>query len=105
MPKVNHPTFWCEVIFIKYGMFDLKYKVSMDYDWFLRIHRLGEESIYSPTIKVFVEGGGASDAKATTGFNECREISIKHGLNPIKANIYFIMRHLKQIIYKIIGIR
>ena len=106
MPKVNHPTFLVSRnIYDNYGYFEEKYKIAMDYDWLLKITKNGESGIYSNKIKVFVEGGGVSDDKAFLAFRECREISIKYGLNNYFANLYYCLRYLKQILYKIIGTR
>ena len=51
MPNLNHPTVLARrACFERIGLFDLRYRCAMDYDWFLRLHRAGGRGVYVPTI-------------------------------------------------------
>jgi glycosyltransferase involved in cell wall biosynthesis len=80
VPRVNHPTFFVRrKVYDKYGLFDTTWKIAMDYEWLLRIHKAGERGVYSPDILVYLlEGGISSDWFKT--MKEARAITIQHGI-------------------------
>ena len=49
--------------------------------------------------------GGQSDKGAFKAFREVRAISIQHGLNSFFAYAYYCIRCVKQVIYKLLGLR
>lgn len=106
MGRINHPTVMIrKEIFEKYGMFDLRWKIAMDYDWHLRIHVRGIRGVYSHDLIAYTTAGGISDAERLKAFAECRDISIVHGLHPAFAYLYFFLRCMKHVILKVSGLR
>ncbi|MHB1050019.1 MAG: glycosyltransferase family 2 protein [Bacteroidota bacterium] len=106
MNRVNHPTMLVQrSLFTRYGVFDPQWRVAMDYDWILRIHKAGLKGIYSSDIVVHTQAGGISDAQRLRAFRECRDISIHHGKNRIFAYCYYGMRILKHLMMKTVGAR
>ena len=106
MNRVNHPTMMVKrSLFAHYGLFDPQWRIAMDYDWILRIHRSGLKGVYSSDIVVQTQSGGISDAQRFRAFRECRDISIHHGKNRIFAYCYYGMRILKHLILKTVGAR
>ncbi|MBI2429732.1 MAG: glycosyltransferase [Ignavibacteriales bacterium] len=106
MGRINHPTVMVrKIIFDSYGVFDLEWKIAMDYDWHLRIHQKGIRGIYSPELLVYTTAGGISDNRRFRAFAECRDISILHGLHPFFAYGYFFLRCSKHIAFKLAGLR
>ncbi|MEW5797460.1 MAG: glycosyltransferase family 2 protein [Bacteroidota bacterium] len=106
MGRINHPTVMVrKQIFEKYGMFDLRWKIAMDYEWHLRIHNEGVQGIYSSELVVHTTAGGISDSQRFQAFAECRDISIIHGLHPVVAYLYFILRCTKHVILTVTGLR
>jgi glycosyltransferase involved in cell wall biosynthesis len=106
MNRVNHPTMLVKKeIYNRYGYFDLQWKIAMDYDWILRIHNAGMVGVYSSDIVVIMESGGISDSDRIRAFKECREISLRHGRNPILAYGYYFARVCKHRILSLAGVR
>lgn len=96
MPRVNHPTFLVRrSVYEKYGGFEDRWRVSMDYDWLLRVTRAGVRGVYSPMIHAHMQIGGASERDPVRSMNEERLISIRHGRGSMTANVYFLMRVAK----------
>jgi glycosyltransferase involved in cell wall biosynthesis len=106
MNRVNHPTMLVKKeMYDRFGYFDLQLKIAMDYDWILRIHNAGMIGAYSSEIVVITESGGISDADRMRAFKECRDISLRHGVNPILAYSYYSARIFKHIILSLAGVR
>lgn len=106
MDGINHPTVLVrKSLFDRYGLFDVRWKIAMDYDWHLRIHKLGIVGKYSPDIIVYIPSWGMSSVERYTAFKECRDISIQHGLNPLFAYFYYILRCLKHFLLQVLGKR
>jgi len=106
MPRLNHPTILARRnLFDRYGGFDLRWQIAMDYDWLLRLHENGERGVYSPKSVDFMEGGGLSDAQAFEAFKEVRDISIAHGLSRTIAFPYYVARCAKQALFTALGLR
>ncbi len=106
MGRINHPTVMVRKgIFEKYGTFDLRWKIAMDYDWHLRIHMQGVLGVYAPQLFAYTTAGGVSDEQRFEAFAECRDISIVHGLHPVFAYLYFFLRCMKHMFFKASGLR
>lgn len=106
MKGLHHPTVMARRrLFDTYGEFEERWKIAMDYDWLLRIHRAGERGIYSPGIHAIMFTGGVSDTRSYQAFAEVRDISIRHGCNPAFAHAYFFARCVKQGVYVALGKR
>ena len=99
MPRINHPTVLArKSMYNKYGLFNNKWKIGMDYDWLLRLHRKLEIGVYSDSIKVFMQLGGVSDENWVQTQIEGMRISIHNQLNPLLAYFIFVMIYMKTLI-------
>lgn len=106
MKGLHHPTVMVRRhLFERHGTFDVRWKIAMDYDWLLRIHRAGERGIYVPGPGAIMFGGGVSDRRSYQAFAEVRDISIRHGCSPAFARTYFLARCAKQLLYVTLGKR
>lgn len=106
MKGLNHPTILARrELFQRYGQFDERWRVAMDYDWLLRIHKAGVRGIYSADIVATMFGGGISDARAFDAFREVRDISMQYGCSRLFAQTYYAARCLKQRLYVALGKR
>ncbi|MGB2868019.1 MAG: glycosyltransferase family 2 protein [Bacteroidota bacterium] len=106
MGRLNHPTILArKSMFDRYGLFDERWHVAMDYDWLLRLYRRGTSGLYSPDVVVYMREGGASDSRAFRAFREVRDISIRHGFSPVGAYVYYWMRCVKHVLYVSLGWR
>ncbi len=106
MDRMNHPTVFARrKLYDNYGLFDLQWKVAMDYEWMLRVHKNGEHGIYSPDVCVTMRRGGNSDRQRTAAYREVRDISILHGYNNVFARAYYALRLVKNFLLKLIGMR
>jgi glycosyltransferase involved in cell wall biosynthesis len=106
MKGLNHPTILARrELFERFGQFDERWRVAMDYDWLLRVHQAGVRGVYSADIVATMFGGGISDARAYEAFREVRDISITHGCGRLFAQTYYTIRCLKQRLYVALGKR
>ena len=69
--------------------FDLKYKVSSDFDFFLTCYRNQKNFFYTDNYLSIVKSGGLSDKNRQTVFNENIKILRKNNLNYEANLIYF----------------
>lgn len=80
MPFINHPTVVCRrAVFDRVGLFDRSLGTAMDYDWFLRLHKLGGLGRYSPRLLGHMTLEGQSDLHYKLALREVRDVSIRHG--------------------------
>jgi glycosyltransferase involved in cell wall biosynthesis len=80
MPFLNHPTVLCRrAAFDKIGLFDPALRTAMDYDWFLRLHRMGGRGTYVPRLVSHMTLEGQSDRNFGAGLREVRIVSMRHG--------------------------
>ena len=87
---INHQaTFMETAVFKEHGLFDTEYKVAMDYEYWLRVHK----KIDAPALLHFTVAnmlmGGLSATARVKGALECSEARKAH-LGPIKPGFYFI---------------
>jgi glycosyltransferase involved in cell wall biosynthesis len=80
MPEINHPT----VVnrrssFEKIGLFDVRKRVAMDYDWHLRAEQHGLRGIYVPEIVGHMGVGGACFQNWAGGLREVRDAALECG--------------------------
>lgn len=81
-------------LFERYGLFDIAYKSSGDYDFFMRCGKhLSARFIDVVTAEVLV--GGIS-LNHSTGLNETCSIQIKYGKNPLIAKLNNYVARIKQ---------
>jgi glycosyltransferase involved in cell wall biosynthesis len=87
MPSLNHPTVLARrTCFERIGLFDLRYRCAMDYDWFLRLHRAGQVGVYNPGIVGHMNHDGASNTHYRRTFAEVCDIAVRHGRAPWRAS-------------------
>jgi glycosyltransferase involved in cell wall biosynthesis len=80
MPNLNHPTVLARrACFERIGLFDLRYRCAMDYDWFLRLHRAGGRGIYVPAICGNMSHDGVSNQRFVRTSREVAQIAVAHG--------------------------
>jgi glycosyltransferase involved in cell wall biosynthesis len=86
MPEVNHPTLLARrAMYERIGLFDLRYRAAMDYDWLLRAHLAGGRGAHDPGIVAHMTLAGVSDRAYGSALAEVRAIAIRHGQPAIKA--------------------
>jgi glycosyltransferase involved in cell wall biosynthesis len=80
MPNLNHPTVLARrTCFEWIGLFDLRYRCAMDYDWFLRLHRAGGRGAYVPAICGNMNRDGVSNRQFVRTAREVAQIAVAHG--------------------------
>lgn len=96
MPEVNHPTLLARrEMYERVGLFDLRYRAAMDYDWLLRAHRAGCRGVYEPRLVGHMTLAGISDRAYARALAEVRTIAIRHGQPATNAWALFGYRLLK----------
>jgi glycosyltransferase involved in cell wall biosynthesis len=97
MSEICHPTALVKrAAFENVGLFDVRYRYAMDYEWFLRLHRAGGKGLYISDITVHMRVGGASDTFNTNALNEVRKISIQYGEAMYIADVLYLCRVMKR---------
>jgi hypothetical protein len=85
-PSVGHPTLLAaRGCFERAGLFDTVYRNAMDYEWLLRLHRLGGRGVYCPAIVANMTHDGVSNLQYRRTIEEIRQIVIADGRNPVLA--------------------
>ncbi|MBI5022317.1 MAG: glycosyltransferase [Ignavibacteriales bacterium] len=106
MRRINHPTVLARrSLYENYGLFDVRWKIAMDYEWHLRIDKKGEYGFYSPEIVVMMSPSGVSNINTDAAIREVRDISIMHGYPKMSAQLYYLGRIFKNKIYSVLGLR
>jgi glycosyltransferase involved in cell wall biosynthesis len=96
MPALNHPTIIVRrSAYERHGLFDLRLRYAMDYEFLLRLHRAGCRGVYEPRIVGHMTLEGASDRNSAKALREGCEIAIRHGYPPLLATLQFRFRLLK----------
>lgn len=86
MPDVNHPSVVCRrEVYERYGLYDRKLRIAMDYEWLLRGHFCGVRGEYAPGLTSHMRGAGVSDRNVRAGLAEVRDISIRYGYASVAA--------------------
>lgn len=94
-----HPaTFVTKKCYEENGVFDLKYKCSMDYELFLRFYKAGEKFKYINKSLAIYRTGGTNQKYRRKTIDEVCNISIAYGGNKIKANCIKYEKIIKDII-------
>ncbi len=79
---LNHSTvFVRKSAYEKYGVFDIKYKIAMDYDLLSRMYFDGANFGYINNVLACFEQGGISGTQISKSVDEHIEIAYKHGAN------------------------
>jgi len=88
MPAISHPTVLARYrCFERIGLFDLRYRNAMDYDWFLRLHRAKGLGTYRSTIVGHMTHGGVSNRQFMRTIDEVKMIAVAHGRNHALASL------------------
>lgn len=83
MPNLNHPTVLARrSCFERIGLFDLRYRCAMDYDWFLRLHQAGGVGTYVPDLCGNMNHDGVSNLRWARTMREVAQIATAHGRHP-----------------------
>lgn len=86
----NHPsTFVRRSVYEKYGPFDVRYRIAMDVEIFLRWQSQGVVIRYLPEVLTKVSCGGLSSQNAEEGFREARRAFLFYGFSPVMVNVQF----------------
>ena len=91
--------------------FDLKYKVSSDFDFFLKCYRENRNFLFTNSYIASVKSGGLSDKNRQLVFNENIKILKNNNLNSRVSLLYFFkikeyfLSYIKKIIPKTILIK
>ena len=84
---VSHPaTFVRRSAYERYGLFDLRYELAMDYDLMLRMYRGGARFCYVDAILSHYRYGRPCGVK---GMRESRDIAVVNGLSPLVAGLRY----------------
>jgi glycosyltransferase involved in cell wall biosynthesis len=96
MPALNHATALVRRdTFARIGLFDLRYRCAMDYDWFLRLHLAGGRGFYLPELVGHMNHDGVSNTDYLRTFCEVEAIAVAHGRNRHVARLERAARMVK----------
>jgi len=90
MPCLNHSTMLVRRgVHDRLGLYDLRYRLAMDYDFVLRIHRQDVRGLLVDAIQTQTNLGGLSDRHWRDAYREVRDISVAQGCPVIPAYTRF----------------
>jgi glycosyltransferase involved in cell wall biosynthesis len=93
MPALNHPTVVCRrSVYESCGVFDVKLRVAMDYEWLLRGYRRGVVGRYTPGLVTHMSLRGVSNTEFWRAARETRDISVRYGYPALLAQFRFAAR-------------
>jgi glycosyltransferase involved in cell wall biosynthesis len=96
LPHLNHPTVLCRrKVYEEFGLYDLRLRVAMDYEWFLRGYQRGVTGLYVPDLMSHMSMGGVSHRQYSAGLREVCEVSIRYGYPAVLARLRYRARILK----------
>jgi len=103
MPDICHPTVLVKrEAYERAGLFDTGLHVAMDYEWFLRLHRIGGEGKYVNGLLGHMRIGGVSDSSYVKALKEVRQIAIQYGQPALIADLFLIYRVMKGVVRRIL---
>jgi len=98
---INHPaTFVSRAAYEQYGVFDLSFRVAMDYELLLRMQQGGARFHYLPETLVNMQAEGVSDVRWLEGCREVLRAKLLHGLSGVGARLWFVRQ-----VSAIVGVR
>jgi glycosyltransferase involved in cell wall biosynthesis len=96
MPAINHPTIVCRrMLYARNGLYDIHYRIAMDYEWLLRNHLRGAVGSYIPHLTGHMGAAGVSQRHIHTSLMEVRRASISHGYPVVFAHLRYQLRLLR----------
>lgn len=92
MPHLNHPAaFFKNDVYRSVGLFNLKYRYAMDYDFFFRVFKAKKRGVFTDEVLSNMSFSGASDRHAVKAYVECLNIAS----NKFISSLYFIYSVVK----------
>lgn len=80
MPAINHPSLVCRKdLYVRHALFDVNYRIAMDYEWLLRNYRLGAVGTYISSLTSHMGSAGVSQRNIRAGLSEVRKASVAYG--------------------------
>lgn len=105
MPALNHPTvFMKRSVYDSCGLFDISYKIAMDYELLLRITQSGKKGLYIERTLAAMTLGGISYERFYKGYKEVCSASITYGYNPVKAYFRLYLKAVRGLVREMLEI-
>ncbi|NOR69046.1 MAG: glycosyltransferase [Methylomarinum sp.] len=96
---LNHPTcFVKREVYNKIGDFNCELKISMDYDFLLRVYRHNMKFHYLPIVIANMRYCGVSDINWVSTYKEVFKVKVKNGINIYFSAPYFIYQIVRRCI-------
>ena len=96
MPAINHPTMVCRrTLYVRNGLYDVHYRIAMDYEWLLRNHFNGAVGKYAPYLTGHMATAGVSHRNIRQSLLEVREASVSFGYPATWAFLRYHVRLLR----------
>lgn len=93
MPAVNHPTMVARrTLYVQNGLFDLQYRIAMDYEWLLRNDFRGAVGSYCSDVMGHMGAAGVSQRLIRESLLEVRKASTYYGHPESLARIRYYIR-------------
>ena len=93
---LKHPTMYItSKAYLKFGTYDIKYHLAMDYELTLRYYLKGARFIYIDKVIGALRVGGISNQYFMKTIAEVRDISIRYGYSRIKAYLLFYVKSIR----------
>jgi glycosyltransferase involved in cell wall biosynthesis len=90
---ISHPaTFVRRTAYERFGHFETRYRLAMDYDLVLRMYRNGARFRYVDAVLSHFRYG---QDRGFSGLRELRDIAVVHGLSPFTAHALFYITCFK----------
>jgi glycosyltransferase involved in cell wall biosynthesis len=90
MHAINHPSLLARrTAYVDYGLFSLRHRYAMDYEWILRVHKAGGHGLYDPAIVANLALGGVSHRQFRSAEREVRDTAVMYGRNPAAADLEY----------------
>ncbi len=98
-----HQTMICRKdAILKAGAFNTSFRITMDYDLVVRMHKLNMHGIYHPYPVIEMDGSGISATMEWKSINESKRSMIDNGVFDLVHKYYFYKRVLFYFIRKIL---
>jgi glycosyltransferase involved in cell wall biosynthesis len=90
MHAINHPSLLARrETYADHGLFSLRHRYAMDYEWILRVHKGGGRGVYDPRILANLSLGGVSHRQFCGSEREVRDTAIMYGRSPTAAELEY----------------
>lgn len=92
MPFLHPTVFVRKGAYVRYGLFDLSYKIAMDRELMLRFMLKGARFLYIDRVLANMRTTGISQKQLSETFREGRDVAIRHGHGRLMAYSYYFYR-------------